>query len=187
MFSDASGLLCVLLWGGFSSPGAGGLFRGCHVAARPCPCVSVETPPPYVGFGSRSPSVQLSIPRKGERRRNDEGSAQRPKPKGRDPSEKEKRGRKNGALQNGGGRAPEERVGRRGAENSHPHQEMVVVRGQEGPSSSIHYDVEAADAVAEPPARLPAPIVVVSEMGTLLARVAVSAGRRLRYVGFTFI
>jgi hypothetical protein len=61
----ASGLICVLVWGSFSSPGAGGLFRGCHVATRPCPRVSVETHPPHVGFSSRSPSVQLSIPRKG--------------------------------------------------------------------------------------------------------------------------
>jgi hypothetical protein len=45
--------VCVLFWGGFSSPGAGGLFRGCHVAARLCPRVSVETPPPSVDFSSR--------------------------------------------------------------------------------------------------------------------------------------
>ena len=72
----------------------------------------------------------------GGQKRNDEGSAQRPKPECRDPSEKEKRGRKDGAPQKGGRRAPEERGGRRGAENSHPHQEMVVVRGQEGSTES---------------------------------------------------
>ena len=65
----ASGLMCVLVWGSFSSPEASGLFRGCRVAARPCPRMSVETPPPYVGFSSGSPSVQLSIPRKGVGRR----------------------------------------------------------------------------------------------------------------------
>jgi hypothetical protein len=49
-----------------------------------------------------------------------------------------KAGRMDGVPQKGGGRAPAERGGRRGAENSHPHQDMVVVRGQEGsPSSHI--------------------------------------------------
>jgi hypothetical protein len=123
--------LRVLFWGSFSSSGGGDLFRGCHVAARLCPRVSVETPPPSVDFSSRP--LKFNCPRGGGAEdRDDEGSAQRPKPECRDPSEKEKRGRMDGVPQKGGGRAPEERGGRRGAENSHPHQEMVVVRGQEG-------------------------------------------------------
>ena len=135
----ASGLICVLVWGSFSSPGAGGLFHGCHMAARPCPHVSMETPPPYVGFSSRSPSVQLSIPRKGvggremtrapprgpsrsagipPRRRKEGGKMGRPRREG------------DGHQRKGGGE-------RRGAENSHPHQEMVVVRGQEGSKTIV--------------------------------------------------
>ena len=108
----ASGLICVLVWGSFSSPKAGSLFRGCHMAARPCPRVSVETPPPYVGFSSRSPSVQLSI-REGEKRMERWGAPE---------------GRETGTRGEGG-------AGKGGAENSHPHQEMMVVRGQEGSDS----------------------------------------------------
>ena len=47
----------------------------------------------------------------GGRKRDDEGSTQRPNPECRDPSEQEKRGRKDGAPQKGGRRAPEERGG----------------------------------------------------------------------------
>ena len=52
--------------------------------------------------------------KEGGRKKDDEGSTQRPKPECRDPSEKEKREGKDGAPQKGGRRAPEERGGEKG-------------------------------------------------------------------------
>ena len=128
-----------------------GLFCGCHVAARPCPRVSVETPPPHVNF--KVPFSSAVHPQEGGgRKRNDEGSTQRPKPECRDPSKKEKIGRKDGAPQKGGRRAPEVRGGKKGVENPHPHQEMVVVRVKKGPLSAdleIVGNWEDSDAVPQ--------------------------------------
>ena len=141
--------MCVLVWGSFSSPEAGGLFRGCRVAAYPCPHVSVETPPPYVGFSSGSPSVQLSIPRKGVGGREMTRAPPRgpSRSAGIPPRRRKEEGKMGHPRREGDGHQR-----RGGAENSHPHQEMVVERGQEGSDSLQDAGYDHSDIDASGPA-----------------------------------